>query len=199
MLAELIPALRLFMGLTLLTGFAYPLATTGIAQALFRSQAHGSLIEIDGEVRGSTLIGQSMTLDRYFIGRPSAAGAGYDAASSGATNFALTRPDWITTVIERARAVQQRDGSDAPVPIELVTASGSGLDPHLTPPAAEYQLGRVARARGLPEARVRELVGRYTEPRLLGVFGETTVNLVELNLALDRMHARESRPVAPIT
>ena len=186
MLQELRPAFILMALMTLLTGIAYPLAITGVAQAVFPDQANGSLVVGDGEVIGSSLIGQSFAGPAYFHPRPSYAGDGYAADSSGGSNLAPTSRELVEAVRERATALSAVAGT-VPVPIDLVTASGSGLDPHISPQAALFQAARVAEARGLSEDSVRELVDAHTEGRTLGLLGEPRVNVLLLNLALDRM------------
>jgi K+-transporting ATPase ATPase C chain len=163
--------------MTVLLGLAYPLAVTGIAQVVFPKQANGSLIEKDGRVIGSSLIGQSFASDRYFHGRPSAAGA--NGSNLGPTSRVL-----VDRVKVSAGALRT-DGEDAPIPVDLVTASGSGLDPDITPASALFQVPRVAKARNLPEEEVRALVEAQAEGRQLGILGEAHVNVLSLNSALD--------------
>jgi K+-transporting ATPase ATPase C chain len=187
MLSQLRPALMVLLLLTLVTGVAYPLLVTGIAQALFPSQAQGSLIVKHGKTVGSTLIGQPFDDPKYFWSRPSATSPFADnAGSSSGSNLSPTNPDLVKAVqgrVDALRAVDQ--GNTAPVPVDLVTASGSGLDPHISPAAAFYQVSRVARVRKLDPEAVRQLVERHIEARTLGFLGEPRVNVLALNLALD--------------
>jgi potassium-transporting ATPase KdpC subunit len=184
---QLVPALVVFLALTLLTGVAYPLAVTGFAQLAFPGRADGSLIERDGEVVGSRLIGQEFAGARYFHPRPSAAGEGYDAMASSPSNLGPTNEDLIWAVRER-RATYRRENNlraGQRVPIDAVTASGSGLDPDISPTNARLQAARVARARGLELNDVLALIEEHTDGRSLGFLGEPGVNVLELNLALD--------------
>ena len=197
MLKEIRPALVILIGLTLLTGLAYPLAMTGIAGALFPTQAQGSLIERDGKVVGSSLIGQEFKEDKYFHGRPAVTTAAdpndatktvpapYNAANSSGSNLGPTSKalsDRMTEDVAKLKA----ENPSMPVPADLVTSTGSGLDPHISPDAALFQIPRVAKARNLPEDSVRKLVNDNVEGRFAGLLGEPRVNVLALNLALDR-------------
>jgi K+-transporting ATPase ATPase C chain len=187
MLSQLRPALMVLLLLTLVTGVAYPLLVTGIAQAVFPSQAQGSLIVKDGKIVGSRLIGQPFDDPKYFWSRPSATSPFADnAGSSSGSNLSPTNPDLVKAVQGRVDALRAADpGNTAAVPVDLVTASGSGLDPHISPAGAFYQVPRVARARKISPETVRELVERHVEGRFLGFLGEPRVNVLALNLALD--------------
>jgi K+-transporting ATPase ATPase C chain len=187
---ELRAATVLFVLLSLLTGVVYPLLVTGIGRVAFAHQASGSLIEHAGKPLGSALLGQPFDAPRYFWGRLSATTPQpYNGAASGGSNLGPTNPALLDAVTARVQALRAADpGNLQPVPVDLVTASASGLDPDISPAAAEFQIGRVARARGLPEDQVRALVARYRSERFLGLLGEAHVNVLELNLALDQLH-----------
>jgi potassium-transporting ATPase KdpC subunit len=198
MLNEIRPAVLLLIALTLLTGLAYPLAMTGIAAMLFPKNAQGSLIERDGKVVGSALIGQEFKSERYFHGRPSvtlgpdpadpskSVVQPYNAANSMGSNLGPTNRALATRVAEEVNRLKQENPT-MPVPVDLVTTTASGLDPDISPEAAFFQVPRIAKARGLPEERLRQLVEAHIERRVLGVLGEPRVNVLLLNLALDRM------------
>ena len=171
--------------LTVLLGVIYPFVVTGLAQVIFPRQAAGSLIEKDGKVIGSSLIGQPFTGPGYFHSRPSAAGNGYDATASGGTNLGPTSEKLFETNVKSAADALREENPNSAIPVDLVTASASGLDPHITPAAAEFQVPRVARERGMSSEQVRRLVRSHTEGRQFGLLGEPRVNVLELNLALD--------------
>ena len=183
------PGVVLFVLLTIITGLLYPAIVTGLGRLLFPHQAAGSLIVKDGKVIGSELVGQNFTAPRYFWGRLSAtASYPYNGAASGGSNFGPLNPVLLEAVRARIAALQAAGSTpNTPIPVDLVTASGSGLDPHITPAAAYYQVERVAHARGLEAARVKQLVEAQTEMPLLGFLGEPRVNVLKLNLALDRI------------
>jgi len=184
---QLIIAIKATLVLALLTGILYPLAVTGLSKALFRHQADGSLVQANGKTVGSELIGQQFTKPEYFHGRPSAAGNGYDALASGGSNYGPTNQK----LVDRAAGDLKQFRADnpaftGPAPADLVTASGSGLDPHISPASADAQVARVAAARGVGQDQVRRIVAENTEGRQFGVFGEPRVNVLKLNLLLDQ-------------
>ena len=185
-LKQIYPAVAMTVVLTVLLGIIYPLVVTGLAQVIFQRQAAGSLIERDGKVIGSRLIGQPFSGPGYFHSRPSAAGNGYDATASGGTNLGPTSQKLFDTNVRAAAEGLNAENPNALIPIDLVTSSASGLDPHITPAAAEFQVPRVARERGLIADQLRRLVREHTEGRQFGLLGEPRVNVLELNLALDR-------------
>lgn len=184
---QLRPAVIIFFALTVITGLIYPLTMTLVAQMLFPVQANGSLIMVDGAPAGSSLIGQPFDDPAYFWGRPSA--VNYQGAASGGSNLGPTNPALADVIEKRIQALQAADPDNTtPIPIDLVTTSGSGLDPHISPAAATYQIARVAKLRGLPVERVSELVAQFTENRQWGFLGEPRVNVLQLNLALDQLN-----------
>ena len=197
MLRQIRPAIVLIVLMTVLTGLAYPLFMTGVVQVVFPRQAAGSLIEKDGKVIGSELIGQNFTDDKYFHGRPSATTdtdpndstktvpAPYNAGNSGGSNAGPTAKSLIERVQGDVETLKKEN--EGPIPVDMVTTSASGLDPHITPANAEFQVPRVAKARGLPEDKVRQLVAENTQVRVLGLLGEARVNVLQLNLALDAL------------
>lgn len=202
MLAHLRPAVVVFAALTLITGVAYPLAVTGLAALIFPRQSAGSMVVADGRLLGSELLAQPFSDPRHFWPRPSATGPfPHNPAAAAGSNLAPTNPALADAVKQRLAAIRAADpGNDAPVPVELLTASASGIDPHLSPAGAEYQAARVARARGLPLEQVRAAIARHTRPPVMGLLGRPRVNVLLLNLDLDGKLA-VSRPAgsAPMT
>jgi len=181
---QLWPAVSILLAFTVITGFIYPAAVTAVAQVAFPSQANGSMIVVGGRTIGSSLIGQTFDDPKYFSGRPSAAGTGYDPTLSGGTNLSSTSQALITAIGQRVDALRAANGN-APIPVDLVASSASGLDPDISPAAAEYQVARVAKARGMTEDQVRALVARHTTQPFLGFVGAASVHVLELNLDLD--------------
>ena len=181
-------SLRTLLLMTLVLGVAYPLAVWGVGQVAFRPQANGSMVQLDGQTIGSSLIGQDFDGPEWFHSRPSAAGSGYDAMSSGASNLGPTSPKLLALVEERRLMAAEDNGVDPDlIPPEALTASGSGLDPHISPGYAALQVDRVARVRGLDADQVRSLVNANTQGRVLGILGEPRINVLELNLALEKL------------
>lgn len=181
---ELIVAIRFTLVTTVIFGLLYPLGMTGLSHSIFPKQADGSLIQKNGQILGSELIGQTFTADKYFHSRPSAAGNGYDASSSSASNLAPTNKALMDRVKGDVAKLQQ-ENPGTPIPVDLVTASGSGLDPDISPAAADFQVPRVAKARGISEEALRVLIAKHALPRTYGIIGEPRVNVLELNLDLD--------------
>jgi K+-transporting ATPase ATPase C chain len=182
--SQLWPAIAILLTFTVITGVIYPVAVTAVAQVVFPGQANGSMVVVDGKTIGSSLIGQAFDDPKYFSGRPSAAGAGYDPTASGGSNLSSTSKALIDAITARVDAERKANGN-APIPIDLVTASASGLDPDISPAAADYQVARVAKARNMTEDAVRAAVARHTSQPFLGFIGAATVRVLELNLDLD--------------
>lgn len=189
---HLTTAFLMTIATTILLGVLYPLLITALAQVLFQDKANGQIRYRDGEAIGSRIIGQPFNSAKYFHSRPSAAGNGYDAANSGGTNYASTNQKLIDRVRSDASSLHQENPAE-PIPVDLLTTSASGLDPEISPAAAEFQIPRIARERRLPESVIRDLVQQHTDQRALGLFGEPRVNVLELNLALDDLNV--SHPV----
>jgi K+-transporting ATPase ATPase C chain len=187
------PAIAMTVVLTVLTGIIYPYSVTGLAYVLFKDKAQGSLIVRNGKVVGSRLIGQPFTGPGYFHSRPSAAGSGYDGTASGGTNLGPTSKKLIEQMVKPAAEQRRAENPNMPVPVDLVTVSASGLDPHITPAAAEFQVPRVSGGRKISEDELRQLVRKHTEGRQLGVLGEARVNVLELNLELDQLRPAQQR------
>ena len=187
MFPQLLPGLRMTLLMTVLTGLIYPGVVTGLCQLLFRDQANGSLITVNGQVAGSSLIGQAFSKPEYFHGRPSAAGNGYDGTASSGSNLGPTNQKLIDRVkTDVANFRKENPDYQGPIPADLLTASGSGLDPHISIGSAEAQVARIAKARGTSPEQVRALIAAYTEGRDLGFMGEPRINFLRLNMALDR-------------
>lgn len=187
LMKQIYPAFAITAVLTLLLGVVYPIVVTGLANVIFPAKAQGSLIEKDGKIIGSRLIGQAFTRPGYFHSRPSAAGSGYDGAASAGTQLGPTSQKLLETNVKTAADALREENPNVPIPVDLVTASASGLDPHITPAAAGFQIPRVARERGVSEEEMRRLVREHTQGRQFGLLGEPRVNVLELNLALDQL------------
>lgn len=193
LIKHIYPAIAMTVVLTVLTGIIYPYAVTGLAYVLFKDKAQGSLIVRDGKVVGSRLIGQPFTGPGYFHSRPSTAGSGYDGTASSGTNLGPTSKKLLEQMVKPAAEQRSAANPNMPVPVDLVTASASGLDPHITPAAAEFQVPRVSGQRKIGEDELRQLVRKHTEARQLGVLGEPRVNVLELNLDLDQLRTANQR------
>jgi K+-transporting ATPase ATPase C chain len=187
------PAIALTIVLTVLVGIIYPFVMTGLSMVFFRDKAMGSLVEREGKVIGSRLIGQPFKGERYFHSRPSAAGSGYDGAASGGTNLGPTSKQLFEEQVMGWGKQLHHENPNVKIPIDLVTSSGSGLDPHISPAAAEFQIPRIVRERRMSEDEVRELIRKHTEGRQFGLLGELRVNVLELNLALDETQGKPNR------
>jgi len=190
---QIYPAVALTIVLTALVGIVYPFVITGLSGLFFKEKAHGSLIETEGKVVGSRLIGQPFNGPGYFHSRPSAAGSGYDATASGGTNLGPTNKQLFEEQVRERSKQLRTENPSAEIPIDLVTSSGSGLDPHISPAAADFQIPRVARERRMNEDKVKQLVQEHTEGRQFGVLGEPRVNVLELNLALDEVSKKANK------
>jgi potassium-transporting ATPase KdpC subunit len=186
---NLITAFRMTIATTILLGLIYPLVITALAQVLFHDKANGQILHRNGEAIGSRIIGQPFTSAKYFHSRPSAAGNGYDAANSGGTNYASTNQKLIDRIQADAKSLHEENPAQ-PIPVDLITTSASGLDPEISPAAAEFQIPRIARERGVAESALRDLVQKHTAQRDLGLLGEPRVNVLELNLALDDLASK---------
>lgn len=182
------PALLSFVLLTLITGVLYPLSVTGIAKVFFKNQAEGSLIMKNGKTVGSELVGQLFDDPKYLWGRPSATGPAFNASASSGSNYGPMHPDYLKAIEDRVKVLKEADSSNkTAVPVDLVTASGSGLDPHISPAGADYQVPRIARARGISESKVKAIIAQHTQGRFLGLLGEPVVNVLKVNLHLDEV------------